>query len=356
MSQTPIRWRGGQPDRPDLLATMPNPAVLRSGDSPPSGVSIIKGTWPEVRGSRSRQSADAGPTGAPWIDANGWLVRLAQRRASNQPVWLDYAPPRAATLDGYRLAVAEACVYGARWIMSLDADLTMWKRIGADLQFFEKHADWATFKPRAVIGVMSDFAGPNEFIGSEALNLLTRRHVAWRIVDESSSLDGLTALLFIGSRPPEKLVDFARQGGFLFTQTQVPGTRATEQQHARFDIGALGRGRVAVAREAWSDPYALVADVHTLISRRTDLLRLWNAGSFLAHYTEAPDGSRAIIHLLNYSSREPSHDMTLGLAKPYRSARLITPESVTALKPLSARQGIEMQLPPVRVYAAIEVS
>ena len=33
-----------------------------------------------------------------------------------------------------------------------------------------------------------------------------------------------------------------------------------------------------------------------------------------------------------------------------------TPESVTALKPLSARQGIEIQLPPVRVYAAIEVS
>ena len=362
----PIRWE----NPPEVVSRPPISFVMRPGDPAPSGVSVIEGEWPSVRRSSGRGSADAGPTGMPWIDANGWRVRLAQYQAPDRKIWLDYTPPANPGIAGYRLAIAEASVYGARWIISPDDDLRKglaagraesvsgWKQLSADIQFFEGRREWFAFKPVSVIGIACDFAGDNEFIGTEALNLLTRRHVAWRIIGEKSPLDGLKAVLFIGERTPERLINFARQGGLLVCQRPVEGTGAVIQDHRTFDLRAFGKGQVAAARSPWSDPYALASDVHTVMSRRYDPVRLWNAGSFLTHYVEAPDGRRAVVHLLNYSSREPSHDMTLGLAKTYHSARMITPESETPLKPLPAGQGqgIEIQLPPVRVYAAIEVT
>src|SRR5579872_3623384 len=47
-------------------------------DTPPPGTIIVKGVWPGIHMGRGTGHADAGPTGEPWIDSNGWLVRLTR--------------------------------------------------------------------------------------------------------------------------------------------------------------------------------------------------------------------------------------------------------------------------------------
>ena len=85
------------------------------------------------------------------------------------------------------LTVADAEAYGSRWLISLEADmrkglsagnseaLASWKKISEALAFFEQHKAWRAYEPVAKLGILSDFAGPNEYLGNEVLNLCNRR-------------------------------------------------------------------------------------------------------------------------------------------------------------------------------------
>src|SRR3954453_24103723 len=43
-----------------------------------AGISLVKGEWAGVRMSRGQGGgASAGPTGAAWVNSNGWAIRLA---------------------------------------------------------------------------------------------------------------------------------------------------------------------------------------------------------------------------------------------------------------------------------------
>src|SRR4051794_7823491 len=56
--------------------------------------------WPQVqRGSKG--NIDAGPTGPPWIDSNGFAIQAARAVAPDKPVWVTHAAPagRALTAD-----------------------------------------------------------------------------------------------------------------------------------------------------------------------------------------------------------------------------------------------------------------
>src|SRR5690242_3985643 len=62
-------------------------------ESPPAGVSIVKGEWPGVKMGRNGGGAEAGPTGVPWVDSNGWAVRLEHALRPAKQVWVDAPPP-----------------------------------------------------------------------------------------------------------------------------------------------------------------------------------------------------------------------------------------------------------------------
>ena len=56
---------------------------------------VISGLfWPRMKLSRrgGGDDSEAGPTGAPWIDSNSWVARLAAVRAPGKPVWLHFEP------------------------------------------------------------------------------------------------------------------------------------------------------------------------------------------------------------------------------------------------------------------------
>src|SRR6476661_4855132 len=95
---TPMRWPSEwtHPSALDLVRNSPVNCILLPPESPltsemqkrglktldasaaPSGITLVKGEWPGVRG--RRDGATAGPTGVPWVDSNGWRVRLARMR------------------------------------------------------------------------------------------------------------------------------------------------------------------------------------------------------------------------------------------------------------------------------------
>jgi hypothetical protein len=205
------------------------------------GVVTLSGlVWPRIKplSSAGRDQVEAGPTGAPWIDSNGWVARLAAMRAPGKPVWLDFASPPdlAPGAAAYRLAIADAAAAGARWMINLDNPLSRalaagdpaaaknWRGILAAAAFFEKHRSWRQYRADGPLGVVSTFAGENEFFGTELLNLAARRNLLYRIIDRSTlqqaSFSGLRAVLWADKdRPPAdqaaELSAFAEGGGVL---------------------------------------------------------------------------------------------------------------------------------------------
>lgn len=193
------------------------------GDSPAPRTVITGLAWPRIKLSSTGRpnEADAGPTGAPWIDSNAWVVRLAAVRAPGKPVWLAFEQAKDDPVPGeaaYNIAIADSAASGARWMITLDdglrkalpagnADaLKVWRSILAAAAFFEKRRDWAGWAPWGPLGILSTFAGKDEFLGQEVLNLAARRNLIYRVLDRSvaasQTLDGLRAVLYVDSDPP----------------------------------------------------------------------------------------------------------------------------------------------------------
>jgi hypothetical protein len=279
------------------------------------------------------------------------------------------------------LAVADAETYGARWVVSLDEQLRAgltsgnqealdtWKKIAAVLEFFKARRGWQIYTLVSVVAVVSDFAGPNEELAGEILNLAARRPLPVRAIEKAkaaaASFTGLKAIIYPDVEPPpgplqRKLVEFVRAGGLLVANDKwkpVEGEPSEGDTYRRFQVRRLGRGRLAVALEEMQDPYAVALDAHLLLSRRHDPLRLFNAGSTNSHYTAAPDGKRGLLQILNYAMRPAGHPVSVTFPVRYRAARLwsLAAREAAPMKIVGAERGVELHLPALGAYTAIEL-
>jgi len=356
--------------------------VVEAGTAPP-GVSIVEGEWPGVQLSRGAGAqADAGPTGVPWVDTNGWKVRLAAATHPRTAIWVNAAPKAGARLspDVFLVGVADSAAYGGRWIVSLPDQVAegilagksqaqgVWKQVVDASRFFAARKAWASYVPQAVVGVVSDFSGPNEFLSNELLNLIGRTGEQYRIILKSeisdAALRGLRAVIYVdGAQPAPALrkliLSFVTAGGMLITAPcwgPAPGTPATAEEHPRFKLRVLGKGRVAVANEEPDDAYVLAGDAVILVSHRYDLVRVWNGGALAAYYTKAPEGGQALVHLLFFANRAP--DMaSVWVAGRYRSAKMWTVDrsEPRAVDMESRGDAVEVFLPPASQYVALQL-
>lgn len=345
----PLRWTGRIPEGGAeplnclLEGTEPAAGLAPLSMAERSGLQILTNApWPSVRAGRG-VAAEAGPTGAPWVDANGWRIRLAQHLDPGRQVILDTRPPDASPPSAAQLVVAEAMAYGAAWAVTYDP--ATWPGVRAAIRFFLAHSEWRNWTPVAAVTVVSPFTGPDAAIAGEYLNLLTRRQIGFALArpGDTSALARAPAAVWASSEPIpwETFQPWIRAGGRLILFGS--GSRAE------------GRGSVAALAENPRDPYASVSAIHLALTRRSDVLRLWNGGSFNTHYVAEPGGRRGVVHLLNYAAAVPSHDVSLWLARPWRSAWLNTLSGRTPLKTVPANGGIEVPLSPVGVYAALEL-
>lgn len=349
--------------------------------APPEGIRIVKGDWPGIRLPQGAGGhGGAGPTGVPWVDANGWKVRVESALHPRDTIWID-APPTAPFLaaGAYALAIADAASHGGRWIVTLkDAQaaaiaagnapaLERWKEVTTATAFFAgRSAASSAYTPQAVVGVVSSFTGEDEFLSHEVLNLLSRANQQYRVLVKSAPFDpqGLRALLYVDGGPiaPElrsRLMAFASAGGLLIVGPKWGGSTGApvrDLDHPRYEIHQAGKGRIAIAKADAEDPYLVANDSVVLVSHRYELFRFWNCGAVGSYLTVSADRKHALAHLLFYANRGPS-DATVRITGRYRSANLWTLDRAESrsVELHTVGDGVEVHLPQVNQYAAIEL-
>lgn len=350
----------------------------------PAGVLPVEGTWPGIKlsASENRDQASSGPTGVPWIDSNGWQIRLQSSLSPGREIWVNALPPKSRVFPAsYLIALADAAAHGARWIVSLDPELASgilngdsrsresWARIHKALEFFSAVGGGAEFAPVAVMGILSDFSGKNEFLSHELLNLIALTQQQYRIMPKgavsASSFQGLAAVIYPDETSPEPalrkaVLQFVEAGGLLITGPRwgaLPEGRIEREAHPRFTVRSVGRGRMAVADPDFEDPYLVANDAVILMSHRHELLRFWNGGSMLSCLSVAPSSKKALLQMVFYAAARYSNQMTVRVAGSYRSARLRTLDRPDPV-PLQAEirgNAIELFMPPLSAYAAVEL-
>ena len=395
----PLRWPSELDwQRPEALAVLegsPVNCIILSGPNsafqeaasrrgvqalvtPPAQV-LTDRVWPGVQRSlRGSTTSDAGPTGPPWVDSNGWAVQLARAKHPDKPVWVSVEPPEKTIIraEHYALAVADAEAYGGRWIVTLDPDTRkgllanesgareVWQTVGKALRFFrQQEPKWQGLQPLARLGVLSNFADENEFMGSEILNLGARRHLAYRIlIPPRVDLKGLAGVLWVFQKPPDgellkTLRAFASEGGVLILPASAAhlsdGLPSAGRSETGYRLYTMGKGRLAVAAETWGDPYVVATDAHRLLTRRHDVFRLWNAGA--SNTLSLVSGSRAVTQILNFTGRPAGHPMSAWIAYTAKTARFLDLFGRTESLAVNLKNGgAEVSLPPFISYAAIE--
>jgi len=323
----PADWR--DPSKLDLLENTPYNCALIPADAPEEiqtalhnrGLTVVSDKnapatvlpdprWPQIQ-TGAHGKIDAGPTGNPWMDANGFAILAARAETPGKPVWLQEDPAKNAVVrnDDYRLAVADAAAYGAHWLPSLDCPA--WQGVAQTETFFTSHRKWRACQPIAHLAVVSDFAPSRRDFVLEVLNLLGRLGTPFSIVTKASLVDAkrLALVVNLDQRDPS------------------------------------------------SDPWQVANGIRDKLGRRNDLVRLWNGSSINPYYAAAPNGGLDLLQLINYAARRSDEAVTAGVMSNYRSARIYTLENPVgapiALR--SARSGVEMDLPPFAIYAAIEL-
>ena len=340
--------------------------------------------WPGMRPLKREKDVDAvtGATSRPWIDSNGWYVRLARARLAPKTLWLAFDAPdtgQPLSADAYQQAIADTAIAGARWIVSLDPSLRAhlvegrpqarqtWTWVARSLAFFEAHDAWVGYAPVGQIGVLSDYAGENEFMSFEVLNLLARRSGLYRVLPadraDTARLDGLDSVLCVDSKPPapalkETLYTFAEAGGTLVTPPGWEARGVPDERAAipRFRVYRCGRGRLAVAREDFGDPDLVAEDTQLLTSHRRDRVRVFNLGVGQFHYATSTDGRAGVLHTLAFPTPYPRGPIAAWFRQPWARGRVLSVASEAAAKRAAADGGVEFHLPPPPVYAALEVT
>ena len=347
--------------------------------------SATENVWPGLNLQTMKgDTALAGPTGIPWVNSNAWFSLLARELVPGKTLWFDFDPPQASNLlhpAAYTLAVADSYAYGSRWIISLDDQLSaalpkgnvqaksVWEKLCKAAAFFEKHKEWQVFTSQGILAIVSDFRGDNAYLSGEALNLLNRRQVQFRIIERAKSLpalEGLKALLWLdhetpGAKEHAQLLAFVQQGGLVIAAAYwgTPDVKPTEKDPSlRYKLYNVGKGQIAVSEEGFQDPYQVAVDTHLLVSRRNDLVRLYNPETTNCHSSGesvSPHKGRRLVQVLNYSS-EPAASVTLWANDKLEAARFWQLGAAEArnLQGRPASPGTEFDLPPLSDYCALE--
>jgi hypothetical protein len=197
----------------------------------------------------------ANATSDPWIESNGWRFQRGLRQAR-------YGTLPAGSAG---LAAAEAFTFGVDAILTPDpADL---EPLASMLRFLKAH-DQPRLPPLANVGVVDDGTAAM----GEALNMLTRRNLLYRVVSR-----------------PERGLDL----------TVRLGTR---------DFPA----------DAVTNPSEFAARVRAKLGDDKRLVRVFGSATAIAHLTGA--GDRARLYVLSYSRNRNQPALRVRLAGRYRSA------------------------------------
>ena len=350
----------GEPGLPTIHLTTRRKMALGSSDPI---IGTTQGVWPGIAPEESG-AHKAGPTSSVWIDTNTGFLR-AVRAWGPATVWIANTPPEKTviTTARYLQAIADAAIIGARWVIALDRDLAArldrreeaamgtWKRMGALLDYFERHPEWRTMREAGLLAIVQDPAKGGLLSGG-ILDMIATKHTPVRPVPSErltpEALAGATMAVNIAgdSLTPEQkeiLRGFARGGGTLLNGP--PGWK---------DPAPAG-GAITLEKPELERLGDMWRDVNGMIGRRNLGVRLFNVASMLSNYVSAPGGKSAIVQLVNYSDY-PVDNVTLHYLAELPRATLITPEGAEKkLEVYKTEDGWGVDIDRVSTCAAIRL-
>ncbi|MGE5647273.1 MAG: hypothetical protein ACM336_15935 [Acidobacteriota bacterium] len=296
-------------------------------DEPAAIVGTGQGVWPGVR-----VEAKAAATGGPWIDTNSGFLRFA-RAASEAPVWIANRPPEKSVLPvtRYLQAISDAETVGARWVIALDEEFTRrllardpravadWRRIGAQLRFFEDHKDWRALKPYGRLAIIED-PSSGALLSGGVLDMIAVKHTPVRPVPlaklDTASLRGASMAVNVDPESvspghKEALRGFTRSGGTLLTAP--PGWKFPPPRKDQITLEKKELDRID---DIWKD-------INSMIGRTNLGARLFNVAGMLSSLLG--DDTRVVLQLTNYTSY-PVESIAVHMLSKYKKATLYTPE------------------------------
>lgn len=330
-------------------------------DDPITGTS--QALWPGIE-IQHGGTVSTGPTSAPWINTNTGFLRFVGA-ATKSAVWLGERPPPNTVLpaDRYAVAIADAAIAGARWIVALDHDLETrlfagearalnhWKQINAYLRYFEEKREWRAYRPYGQLAVVED-TGSGGLLSSGLLDMLAVQHTAARALPtrrlSSDSLHGARVVLNVDAaslveQQRRDLEDFASGGGKVVNPPA--GWRFPE-----IAAGAMTPTRREMDRiqPVWEATYNATV-------RKNFGARTFNTSSIIFDVRARPDAKSILVHLLNYTDY-PAEDIALQVLGSWHRARLYTPEGpVRELPVYPVKDGTGVDVNRIAVLGTVVV-
>ncbi|MCL4794721.1 MAG: hypothetical protein KJZ84_09165 [Bryobacteraceae bacterium] len=347
------------------LAVLTSRSKLRLEGAAAGVTGTYQGAWPGIRAVED-DTVQAGPTGAPWINTNGGFLRFV-RAASNAEVWIGYHPPENEPLrvERYVMAVADAAVAGARWVVALDVDftrrllaresraLTDWRTLGAALDFFERNRAWTRLPPAGTLAVVQDTAS-GALISGGLLDMIGARHTPARPIPtrllKAEQLAGTRVVVDI------EPASVPATGRALLKEFESAGNTVIAPP-ADFRFPAMPGFQLSLDKLEKRDHDQLDAvwqRVTRAIGRRNLGARVFNAPGVLSHLAGEPDSNRRVLFLVNYTDYQ-AESITVWLPGRFSKARLHLPDGqVKELEPYRVEEGWGVDIEVMRTLAILE--
>jgi hypothetical protein len=341
---------------------LPNRGRMRlDSDDPLIGTS--QALWPGIE-IQHGGTVSTGPTSAPWINTNAGFLRFVGA-ATRSTIWLGERPPPHTVLsaDRYAVAIADAAITGARWIVALDRDLEArffagdagaldtWKQIDHYLRYFEEKREWREYRSYGELAIVED-TGSGGLLSSGLLDMLAVQHTAARALPtrrlSNESLHGARVVLNVDAatlveRQRKDIEDFANSGGKVVNPP--PGWRFPE-----ISAGAMTPTRREMDRiqPVWEATYNATV-------RKNFGARTFNTSSIIFDVRARPDTRSILVHLLNYTDY-PSDDIALQVLGTWHRARLYTPDApVRDLPVYPVKDGTGVDISRIAVLGTVVV-
>ncbi|MBI4905447.1 MAG: hypothetical protein HY820_17570 [Acidobacteria bacterium] len=326
-----------------------------------------QGVWPGIHPEDEKDKSHAMPSGGPWIDTNTGFLRYAA--AMNRGTfWMGVTPApikagEIAKVDRYLMAIGDAGMVGARWIVALDDDFNKrlmarestavrdWKRIAQHLAFYEAHAETHRLPPYGQMAVVQD-AASGALLSGSVLDMIAVKHTPIRPVPgERLSLEALSKAAMAVNLDPaaltaeqkQVLTAFSRAGGTVLNGPpgwKMPATSKNGLTVDDTDVKKL--------EEIWKE-------MNSMINRRNLGVRLFNVSSMLSYLQSSADGKRAVLQLVNYSGY-PIENITAHVLGKFKKIRIYTPDGKEkALEPYDIEEGVAtgMDIASVPAFAML---
>jgi len=266
-------------------------------------------------------------------------------------------------VERYAVAIADAAIAGARWIVALDDDLetrlfagdaraiAAWKQVNSVLRYFEDKPEWRACRPYGQLAVLED-AASGGLLSSGLLDMLAVQHTAARALPVGRlspvSLHEARVILNVdadslAAQQKRDLDEFVASGGKLVNPP--PGWRFPETAPDQMTPTRKQMDRI---QPIWEVTYNATV-------RKNFGARTFNTSSIIFDVRAPPDGKSILVHLLNYTDY-PSEDIALQVLGTWHRARLYSPgRPVRELPVYPVKDGTGIDIDRIVVLGTVVV-